>query len=162
MNESTPTTATANYVARNGNHIETLARLDEKLDDLAWSLEADAKRRSAKGNALLEAARAVRDLMPDLEAMPPAPQPPYREKCAGITAKMLALRGDLFLASQEMMHVFRDPFWGRHGDILEDRKPFADAMNYAIQSFFMAVNKDLEAAQLLFNAYVEGEKVLNG
>lgn len=35
-------------------------------------------------------------------------------------------------------------------------------MNYAIQSFIMAINKDIETAELLFNAYVEGEKILNG
>ena len=75
---------------------------------------------------------------------------------------MLQLRGDLFTVTQEMMTVFRDPFWGPVGHIPEDKKPFADAMNYAVLAFQMAVNKDLEAMELLFNAYVEGEKILNG
>ena len=88
------------------------------------------------------------------------PQPSYRDKCADVTAKMLKLRSDLFTISTDMVHVFRDPFWGP-GFIPEDKKPFAEAMNYAIQCFFMAVNKDFEAMERLFTAYVEGEKLMN-
>lgn len=97
---------------------------------------------------------------PKQKALPPAPQPSYREKCAEVTAKMIRLRGDLFIVSSEMMEIFRDPFWGPAGTIPENKEPFAASMNRAIQSFFMAVNKDIEAAELLFNAYVEGEKMM--
>ena len=93
---------------------------------------------------------------------PVAAQPSYRENCAEVTAKMLQLRGDLFTITQKIVTVFRNPFWGPGGHIPEDKKPFADAMNYAVQAFQLAVNKDLETMELLFRAYVEGEKILNG
>lgn len=90
------------------------------------------------------------------------PSPSYHDRCADITAQMLELQGRCFRVSKEMLQIFRDPFWGKPGAIPEDRKKFASSMNYAIQSFIMAINKDIETAELLFNAYVEGEKILNG
>lgn len=91
-------------------------------------------------------------------------KPSYYEQCAAITAKMYELRGSVFRVSSEMAILFRDPFWcgPANQDMPENKREFASAMNHAIQSFFMSVNKDIEAAGLLFTAYVEGEKVLRG
>ncbi len=111
------------------------------------------------------------DLAPALPASAPLPTPKqdnvpavrektYREQCAEVTARVLALRNELFRVSDDMTEAFRRPFWGT--GIPDDKKPFASAMNYAVQSLYMAVNKDLEAIQLLFTAYVEGEAILNG
>jgi len=125
------------------------------------AMEAQLARAGANTTAAPEALPKPRQ-QPRQKALPAAPGPDYREKCAGVTAQMLALRGQLFQVSQEMMHLFSAPFWGPPGTVPEDKKPFATHMNYAVQSFFMAVNKDLEAAELLFNAYVEGEKILHG
>lgn len=110
------------------------------------------------------------DLAPALPASAPLPTPKqdnvpavrektYREQCAEVTARVLALRNELFRVSDDMTEAFRRPFWGP--GIPDDKKPFASAMNYAVQSLYMAVNKDLEAIQLLFTAYVEGESILN-
>lgn len=110
------------------------------------------------------------DLAPALPASAPLPAPKqdnvpavrektYREQCAEVTARVLALRNELFSVSDDMTEAFRRPFWGT--GIPDDKKPFASAMNYAVQSLYMAVNKDLEAIQLLFTAYVEGESILN-
>lgn len=94
------------------------------------------------------------------KALPPPPGPSYREKCAEVTAQMFALRGQFFRVSDNMVDVFRRPFWAHAEIITEENKAFAKAMNYAIQSFYMSINKDLEAMDLLFQAYVEGEKLL--
>jgi hypothetical protein len=55
-----------------------LAGLNKTLELLAWLLEAEAedtKGKKRKKEVLLNAAKEVRELMPDLEAMPPAPDP---------------------------------------------------------------------------------------
>lgn len=74
---------------------------------------------------------------------------------------MFELRGQLYRVTENMTSVFRNPFWGRPGYIPEDKKEFASALNLAIQTFQMSVNKDLETADLLFKVYVEAEKLLN-
>ena len=70
-----PPWATVNYVARCGQRM-TFNSLEEALDALAWHLEDEAD--TAKGKSrekLKEAAEAVRDLLPDPEAMKPEPDP---------------------------------------------------------------------------------------
>ena len=96
---------------------------------------------------------------PKQDNVPAVREKTYREQCAEVTARVLALRNELFRVSDDMTEAFRRPFWGP--GIPDDKKPFASAMNYAVQSLYMAVNKDLEAIQLLFTAYVEGESILN-
>lgn len=96
---------------------------------------------------------------PKQDNVPAVREKTYREQCAEVTARVLALRNELFRVSDDMTEAFRRPFWGT--GIPEDKKPFADAMNYAVQSLYMAVNKDLEAIQQLFTAYVEGEAMMN-
>lgn len=97
---------------------------------------------------------------PKQDKVPAVREKTYREQCAEVTARVLALRNELFRVSDDMTEAFRRPFWGT--GIPDDKKPFASAMNYAVQSLYMAVNKDLEAIQQLFTAYVEGEAILNG
>ncbi len=96
---------------------------------------------------------------PKQDNVPAVREKTYREQCAEVTARVLALRNELFRVSDDMTEAFRRPFWGT--GIPDDKKPFASAMNYAVQSLYMAVNKDLEAIQLLFTAYVEGEAMMN-
>ena len=96
---------------------------------------------------------------PKTKALLPAHELSYHDRCAEAVASMMALRGEFFRASDKMADVFRRPFWSGQ-DMPEDKKAFATAMNYAIQSFYLSVNKDLEAMELMFKAYVEGEKIL--
>jgi prophage antirepressor-like protein len=86
----------------------------------------------------------------------------YQEKCAEAMRQMVVFRADVDRIAFELNLVFADPFWGAQVDrIPENKKPFANAMNYAIQSFVMSLNKDIEAMTLLFTAYVEGEKLMH-
>ena len=87
--------------------------------------------------------------------------PDYREQCERVTKQMLALQLDLARAAYEMRGIFTSPFWTKpEGRILENQKPFAHAMNYAIDAHALAIAKDIEALALLFTAYVEGEKLM--
>jgi hypothetical protein len=68
--------ARVDYVAQDGEHIDSLSRLGTDLDDLAWDLEEEAQDLRGKGReALLDSAKAIRGLVPDEEAMPPEPDP---------------------------------------------------------------------------------------
>jgi len=58
-----------------------------------------------------------------------------------------------------MEAVFREPFWRRQGGTIpDDKRPFADAMNFAIQKFMMTAVTNVETFERLLTAYVEGEK----
>ncbi|MCL1986092.1 MAG: hypothetical protein FWG59_06575 [Betaproteobacteria bacterium] len=76
---STPdqsTWATINYVTKDGIHINGLAELEGALEDVAWLLEERLDVTKGKTRETLrEATEAVRELLPDLEAMQPEPNP---------------------------------------------------------------------------------------
>lgn len=75
-NPATTAPATVNYTSTNGYHITSLKALGDALDDLAWTLSCEAHERRGKAReAFQAAAKAVRDLMPDEDAMPPQPDP---------------------------------------------------------------------------------------
>jgi len=87
--------------------------------------------------------------------------PDYREQCEKVTKQMLALQLDLARAAYEMRMIFSSPFCrGLGSQTHESQKPFAHAMNYAIDAHALAIAKDIEALALLFTAYVEGEKLM--
>ena len=68
--------ATINYMSRDGDHIDSLDTLDSFLEDIALTMEDYAEPLNGKGKAaLLLAAGLVRDLIPDMDAMPPEPDP---------------------------------------------------------------------------------------
>ena len=95
-------------------------------------------------------------------ALLPAPKP-YREQCAEVVAEMHALHGEFFKVSEKMMNTFAKPFYATAlSPIPEHMKPFAHAMNLAINNFWMAMFKDFATLEDLYRAYVEAEKVLNG
>lgn len=75
--------------------------------------------------------------------------------------RMLALRGTLYRVSAEMQEVISAPFWDTPLRPCPDQfKPFAKAMNAAAWAFYTNLNKELETTALLFEAFVEAEKVL--
>jgi hypothetical protein len=74
---------------------------------------------------------------------------------------MLDLRRSVFRASRNMAEAFRNPFQGTvTATVPEDRKAFAKAMNFAIHRFMTAATSNVEMAEHLFTAYVEGEKIM--
>lgn len=77
--ESNPTTtapATINYTSFDGDHITTLQAFGDALDELAWSLEEEGTERRGKVREVFQsAAKAVRGLMPDEDAMSPQSDP---------------------------------------------------------------------------------------
>ena len=97
----------------------------------------------------------------------PAASADYVEKCAKATHAMLALQKDVFEAGRLVSSVFRKPFFLHTGeaDYLEPnkgtpREKFACSMNYAIQDYLVSISKSASSAVLLFQAYVEAEKLL--
>lgn len=95
-----------------------------------------------------------------VKALPPA-QPFIPEKGREVMERMLALRGTLYRVSAEMNDIMGAPFWDTVRSPCPDHfKPFAKAMHSATWAFVMSVNKELETAALLFEAFVEAEKVL--
>ena len=99
----------------------------------------------------------------------PDPGPSYVEKCAKATQTMLTLQNDVYKASSLIAEVFRIPFQPHIGeadymapDKGTPREKFACSMNYAILDYMMTISKSASAARLLFNAYVEGERLLPG
>jgi phage regulatory protein, rha family len=114
-----------------------------------------------------ELADIQKRLSPGKKKALPNPGPSYEEECAKATHAMLALQKDVFEAGRLVASVFRKPFWLHIGeaDYLEPnkgtpREKFACSMNYAIQDYFMAISKSVSTAGLLFNAYVEAERLL--
>lgn len=121
----------------------------------ALESEEERKRRRARERKRLQRER-------ERKALLPAPKP-YREKCAEVVTEMYALRGQFSKVSENMMNTFAEPFWkATNSPISENRKPFAHAMSFAIQSFWMTMFKELATIEELYRAYVEAEKVLNG
>ena len=119
--------------------------------------EEERKRRLAR-----ERLRRHRERKREQLALLPAPKP-YREQCAEVVAEMHALHGEFFKVSEKMMNTFAKPFYATAlSPIPEHMKPFAHAMNLAINNFWMAMFKDFATLEDLYRAYVEAEKVLNG
>jgi len=78
--------------------------------------------------------------------------------------RLLRLRADLFRVSVDVRMVLSNPFWKGPGnsETPEHQRKFSAALNEALGGFFLAVNNNLIAAEQMFKAYVEAEKMLNG
>ena len=130
-------------------------KLEGKKPAPAPESEEERKRRLAR-----ERLRRHRERKREQLALP-APKP-YREQCAEVVAEMHALHGEFFKVSEKMMNTFAKPFYATAlSPIPEHMKPFAHAMNLAINNFWMAMFKDFATLEDLYRAYVEAEKVLN-
>lgn len=137
--------------------IECERRLLSERPAPAPESEEERKRRLAR-----ERLRRHRERKREQLALLPAPKP-YREQCAEVVAEMHALHGEFFKVSEKMMNTFAKPFYATAlSPIPEHMKPFAHAMNLAINNFWMAMFKDFATLEDLYRAYVEAEKALNG
>lgn len=99
--------------------------------------------------------KALPNPKPKRKALP-APEVAFAEKAMKTSARVTALRNEVYFASREMRDVFTAPFWNAK-QMPEDRKRFAQAMNDTMGHFFMAIGTCAAAADEMFKAYVEAE-----
>lgn len=88
----------------------------------------------------------------------PAKHLSYRERCIEVTEQVASLRSQVFKTSCNMTDVFMSAF--TRAEPTDENYEFCRSMNYAIQSFWMTFYKNMEAVELLCQAYVASEAML--
>ena len=70
------------------------------------------------------------------------------------------LPAEFFKVGSELEHCLRDVYWMPGKAMPDGLKPFANGMNYGIQSLFSATCHTMEAMERYASAHIAGEELM--
>ena len=93
-------------------------------------------------------------------ALPAVPQPTRQEQTAAALERFHTFRREFFKVGSELEHCLRDAYWMPGNTMPDALKPFANGMNYGIQSLFSATCHTMEAMERYASAHIAGEELM--
>ena len=93
-------------------------------------------------------------------ALPVVPQPTRQEQTAAALERFRTFRREFFKVGSELEHCLRDAYWMPGNAMPDNLKPFANGMNYGIQSLFSATCHTMEAMERYASAHIAGEELM--
>ena len=93
-------------------------------------------------------------------ALPAVPQPTRQEQTAAALERFRTFQREFFKVGSELEHCLRDAYWMPGNAMPDGLKPFANGMNYGIQSLFSATCCTMEAMERYASAHIAGEELM--
>lgn len=93
-------------------------------------------------------------------ALPAVPQPTRQEQTAAALERFRTFQREFFKVGSELEHCLRDAYWMPGNAMPDNLKPFANGMNYGIQSLFSATCHTMEAMERYASAHIAGEELM--
>ena len=93
-------------------------------------------------------------------ALPAVPQPTRQEQTATALERFRTFQREFFKVGSELEHCLRDVYWMPDNAMPDNLKPFANGMNYGIQSLFSATCHTMEAMERYASAHIAGEELM--
>lgn len=93
-------------------------------------------------------------------ALPAVPQPTRQEQTATALERFRTFQREFFKVGSELEHCLRDAYWMPGNAMPDNLKPFANGMNYGIQSLFSATCHTMEAMERYASAHIAGEELM--
>ena len=93
-------------------------------------------------------------------ALPAVPQPTRQEQTTAALERFRTFRREFFKVGSELEHCLRDAYWMPGNAMPDNLKPFANGMNYGIQSLFSATCHTMEAMERYASAHIAGEELM--
>ncbi len=93
-------------------------------------------------------------------ALPAVPQPTRQEQTATALERFRTFQREFFKVGSELEHCLRDVYWMPGNTMPDNLKPFANGMNYGIQSLFSATCHTMEAMERYASAHIAGEELM--
>ena len=93
-------------------------------------------------------------------ALPAVPQPTRQEQTAAALERFRTFQREFFKVGSELEHCLRDVYWMPGNTMPDNLKPFANGMNYGIQSLFSATCHTMEAMERYASAHIAGEELM--
>ena len=93
-------------------------------------------------------------------ALPAVPQPTRQEQTATALERFRTFQREFFKVGSELEHCLRDVYWMPGNAMPDNLKPFANGMNYGIQSLFSATCHTMEAMERYASAHIAGEELM--
>lgn len=93
-------------------------------------------------------------------ALPAVPQPTRQEQTATALERFRTFQREFFKVGSELEHCLRDVYWIPGNAMPDNLKPFANGMNYGIQSLFSATCHTMEAMERYASAHIAGEELM--
>ena len=93
-------------------------------------------------------------------ALPAVPQPTRQEQTAAMLERFRTFQREFFKVGSELEHCLRDAYWMPGNAMPDNLKPFANGMNYGIQSLFSATCHTMEAMERYASAHIAGEELM--
>ena len=92
--------------------------------------------------------------------LPSVPQPTRQEQTAAALERFRTFQREFFKVGSELEHCLRAPYWMPGNAMPDTLKPFANGMNYGIQSLFSATCHTMEAMERYASAHIAGEELI--
>ena len=92
--------------------------------------------------------------------LPAVPQPTRQEQTATALERFRTFQREFFKVGSELEHCLRAPYWMPGNAMPDNLKPFANGMNYGIQSLFSATCHTMEAMERYASAHIAGEELM--
>ena len=92
--------------------------------------------------------------------LPAVPQPTRQEQTATALERFRTFQREFFKVGSELEHCLRAPYWMPGNAMPDGMKPFANGMNYGIQSLFSATCHTMEAMERYASAHIAGEELM--
>ncbi len=92
--------------------------------------------------------------------LPAVPQPTRQEQTATALERFRTFQREFFKVGSELEHCLRDVYWMPGNAMPDNLKPFANGMNYGIQSLFSATCHTMEAMERYASAHIAGEELM--
>lgn len=92
--------------------------------------------------------------------LPAVPQPTRQEQTAAALERFRTFQREFFKVGSELEHCLRDVYWMPGNTMPDNLKPFANGMNYGIQSLFSATCHTMEAMERYASAHIAGEELM--
>lgn len=93
-------------------------------------------------------------------ALPAVPQPTRQEQTTVALERFRTFQREFFKVGSELEHCLRDVYWMPGNTMPDNLKPFANGMNYGIQSLFSATCHTMEAMERYASAHIAGEELM--
>ena len=87
-------------------------------------------------------------------------QPTRQEQTAAALERFRTFQREFFNVGSELEHCLRDAYWMPGNAMPDNLKPFANGMNYGIQSVFSATCHTMEAMERYASAHIAGEELM--
>lgn len=88
------------------------------------------------------------------------PQPTRQEQTTVALERFRTFQREFFKVGSELEHCLRDAYWMPGNAMPDNLKPFANGMNYGIQSLFSATCHTMEAMERYASAHIAGEELM--